>query len=224
LKLSPEDLEDRLRRALDQRARELRVDEPTWRGPSKARRRSTRRSPVRWLPAGAAAISLATVVAIAVAAGALVVAGHHHPSAADSNGQAVPGSTGTCRSELRDGVLPGWARSGFSDPEPRTTYVLGTSGRIVAILFGSRSLSSPPAADHHNKILWVSRVATTGHDLRIEAQRMSGSRPLGAPVARSVTGGPGPSIINLPSPGCWRFSLRWSGRTDTLDLQYGPHS
>jgi hypothetical protein len=35
-----------------------------------------------------------------------------------------------------------------------------------------------------------------------------------------VRGGPGPSGINLPAPGCWRLALRWSGRTDELDLQY----
>jgi len=33
-------------------------------------------------------------------------------------------------------------------------------------------------------------------------------------------GGPGPSIINLPVAGCWRFRLRWSGRTDTIDLRF----
>lgn len=215
-------MEDRLRRVLDQRARELEVQRPTWDGPSEARQRSTRRAPVRWVPSGAVAISLAAVVAIAVAAGALVLAGHRQPSAANSDGPALSGPTRACRSELHDSVLPVWARDGFSDPEPRTTYVLGTSGRIAAILFGSRSLSSPPATDHHNKILWVSRVATNGGDLSIEAQRISGSKPLGVPVGRSVTGGPGPSIINLPSPGCWRFTLRWSGWTDTLDLQYKP--
>jgi hypothetical protein len=219
LNRSLEDLEDRLRRVLDRHTRELRVQQPTWRGPSDARHRSTRRSPLRWLPSGAVAILVATVVAIGVAAGALVLAARNQPSAANANGHAAAGA---CRSELRDGVLPVWARGGFSDPEPRTTYVLGTSGRIVAILFGSGSLSSPPAADHNNKILWVSRVATDGRDLSIEAQRISGSKPLGGPVARSVMGGPGPSIINLPSPGCWRFTLRWSGSTDTLDLQYEP--
>jgi hypothetical protein len=219
LNRSPEDLEDRLRRELDQRARELRIQPPTWRGPSEARQRSNRRSRIAWVPSGAVAILMATVVAIAVAAGALVLASHNQPSAANANDQAVAGS---CRPELRDSVLPVWARGGFSDPRPRTTYVLGRSGRIAAILFGASSLSSPPAADHNNKILWVSRVATDGRDLKIEAQRLSGSKPLGAPVARSVTGGPGPSIINLPSPGCWRFTLRWSGLTDTVDLQYKP--
>jgi len=90
---------------------------------------------------------------------------------------------------------------------------------VAALLFGP--LNSPPAADHNNKILWVSRAATPyGHDLSIEAQRMTGTKPLGGPVSRTVTGGPGPSIINLPSPGCWRLSLQWSRWTDTLDLQY----
>lgn len=124
-----------------------------------------------------------------------------------------------CKSELHDGVLPTWARAGFSERRPRMPYVLGTAGRIAAIPFAS--LDSPPAAHHNNKILWVSRVATHyGHPLRIEAQRMAGTRRLGSPVARRVSGGPGPSIINLPSPGCWRFTLRWSGSTDTLDLHY----
>jgi len=30
-------------------------------------------------------------------------------------------------------------------------------------------------------------------------------------VNRLVRGGPGPSIINLPTAGCWRLALRWAG-------------
>jgi hypothetical protein len=125
-----------------------------------------------------------------------------------------------CRSEVRIGVLPAWARAGFSEARPRMRYELGASGRIAAIPFGT--LNSPPAANHTNKILWVSRVSPTGPgaSLRILAQRMTGTRRDGTPVMRVVSGGPGPSIINLPSPGCWRLTLRWSGWTDHLDLQY----
>jgi hypothetical protein len=98
-------------------------------------------------------------------------------------------------------------------------YELGASGRIAAIPFGT--LNSPPAADHTNKILWVSHVSPRSEgSLRILAQRMTGTRRAGTPVMRAVNGGPGPSIINLPSPGCWRLTLRWSGWTDQLDLQY----
>jgi hypothetical protein len=35
-----------------------------------------------------------------------------------------------------------------------------------------------------------------------------------------VRGGPGPSIVDLPSPGCWALTLRWSGHVDHLDLEY----
>ena len=55
---------------------------------------------------------------------------------------------------------------------------------------------------------------------KIRAQRMEGRRRVGRPVTRVVVGGPGPSGINLPAPGCWRLSLRWSGRADELDLRY----
>ncbi len=49
---------------------------------------------------------------------------------------------------------------------------------------------------------------------------MIGSKPAGAVVRRQVTGGPGPSIINLPAPGCWQLDLRWSGHSDTMAVVY----
>ena len=125
-----------------------------------------------------------------------------------------------CRSVVHHGVLPTWARTGFSDPRPRLPHVLGRSGDIAALVFGY-PLRSPPAKDRGNKILWVSRRAVKPlSDLRIHAQRMDGRRPVGRSVTRVVVGGPGPSGINLPAPGCWRLTLRWSGRSDELDLQY----
>jgi hypothetical protein len=128
-----------------------------------------------------------------------------------------------CDSHVRYDVLPSWARGGFSDTRPRERYVLGASGRIAAILFGY-PLLSPPPKDHNNKILWVSRAATNpGTDLRITAQRMTDRHPIGSPVTRTVMGGPGPSIIDLTSPGCWRLKLTWSGHFDQLDLQYAAN-
>jgi len=125
-----------------------------------------------------------------------------------------------CRAEVTVGVLPEWARAGFRDPNPQMPYVLGRADHIAGILFGN-PLRSPPRKGRNNKILWVSHVPTApGSDLRISAQRMTGSDPVGSPVNRKVIGGPGPSIIDLPSAGCWRLSLRWSGQSDTLDLRY----
>jgi hypothetical protein len=123
------------------------------------------------------------------------------------------GSSRSACATVDRGVLPAWARTGFSDPEPKMPHVLGRDRRIVAVLFGD-PLVAPPARDRANKILWVSRDPVEPlSDLRIRAS--DGSRT----VSRVVQGGPGPSLIDLPA-GCWHLSLSWSGRSDSLDLRY----
>jgi hypothetical protein len=125
-----------------------------------------------------------------------------------------------CEARVDRGVIPVWARSGFSDPKPRMAHVLGRSGRIVALVFGD-PLHAPGKTNRNNKILWVPRIPlSVPSDLRISAQRMAGAGTLGKPVVRIIQGGPGPSIVDLPRAGCWRLSLRWAGRSDELDLQY----
>lgn len=165
-----------------------------------ARRRRTRR-----LVAGG--VAAAVVVG---ATGAWLVRPADDPG---TSGTPVTGGA-SCVDPVPTRVLPAWARSGFSDPEPRMPYVRGDHGDIVAILF-AQPLSAPPAADHNNKILWVSPYAD-GSSLRITASLEDGS----APVTREVGGGPGPSIVDLPRAGCWHLTLEWAGRTDTLDLAY----
>jgi hypothetical protein len=140
--------------------------------------------------------------------------------AAPAAGSPAP-PAGACRMQVSRAVLPVWARGGFHGGPPRLPHVLGRSGRIVAVVFGY-PLRSPQLPDRANKILWVPRtVAGRPAALWIRAQRMEGSRPVGAPVGRVLAGGPGPSYVTMPSPGCWRLTLAWSGRTDTLDLAYG---
>jgi len=129
-------------------------------------------------------------------------------------------SARACRPALSKGVLPTWARTGFSDPRPKMPHVLGRSDEIAAVIFGY-PLLSPPGKTRANKILWVSRRTVKPlSDLRIRAQRMRGTRRVGRHVVRVIRGGPGPSYVNLPSAGCWRLTLSWSGRRDSLDLEY----
>jgi len=160
--------------------------------------------------------TVATAAALAVVlAGASVLVGAHlsDRSAPPSHATTTPPG-GTCVNPVPSGLLPSWARTGFSDPEPRIPYLLGDNGDIAAILF-AQPLTAPPSADHNNKILWVSRVAD-GSSLRITATLQDGS----ATTTRVVDGGPGPSIIDLPRPGCWHLTLRWAGHTDSVDLAY----
>jgi hypothetical protein len=127
-----------------------------------------------------------------------------------------------CRPAVSNGVIPDWARGGFSDNAPSMPHTVGRLGWIAALLF-AQPLLAPPGRTYNNKILWVARKPLARpSDLRITAQRMVGVRPVGAPVKRRVQGGPGPSIINVPRAGCWRFTLHWAGSVDELDLAYVP--
>jgi len=97
-------------------------------------------------------------------------------------------------------------------------HVMGQAGDIVAILWASRdALHSPSLPDRSNKILWVSRVPLAAPYLLVIKATLGGSTRT---VTVSVPGGPGPSIIDLPAPGCWTFHLNWWGHTDQLKLRY----
>src|SRR2546423_71529 len=122
-----------------------------------------------------------------------------------------------CAYDVRRDVIPAWARTGFSGPSPSGyPYVLGTHGDILGVVFGY-PLAAPAAADRDNKILWVSRVPVTAPATLTLTARQDG---VPRPETREVAGGPGPSIIDLPRPGCWHVTLTWSGHTDTVDLRY----
>ena len=145
------------------------------------------------------------------------------PASTHAGSSAVPApsasSTATagaaCRSDYTLATLPTWARAGFTPPTQPMPYVISDRGDIVAILWAEHDpLQVPPAADRNNKILWVARVGSG--DLLIRATLMSSEET----VTRSVAGGPGPSIIELPSPGCWSFDLTWGAQHDHMQLEY----
>ena len=166
--------------------------------------------------------ALVLLVALALAgcasggSGSSQAAAHKEPVASVSpTPSPAPGTA--CSVNHRPKVLPRWARSGFSGPKPSVGYVLGDSGNIAAIMFVSHhSLSSPPVAGQNNKILWAARVGAVEGPLQIKAA-LGGT---GQTVTRTVDPAPGPSIIDLPSPGCWSFDLTWGTHHDHLQLGY----
>jgi hypothetical protein len=129
-----------------------------------------------------------------------------------TTGTELP-AAGGCSSNVRTDVLPTWARDGFSDPEPRAPHVLSEDGAVVAILFGS-ALHAPPSAEVNNKILWVTREPLAG-PLRIDAVREGTTTHVHRELA-----GAGPSIVDLPAPGCWRLDLRLTDYRGSIDLEY----
>ena len=136
---------------------------------------------------------------------------------------------------------------GFLDARARWRLVrrLGRESRLAATLavrprFSSRSvyarrLSGAPAIPcpgakgasarscraqvHHNKILWVPRQLSRTVPA-LDPASAHGRRPTWAHRSAGRPDGPGPSIVDAPSAGCWRLTLSWSGRRDTVDLRY----
>ncbi len=150
---------------------------------------------------------------ITVGIAVLLVLGFGWVARGPGMGSASPGPS-ACQPLLTTPV-PVWARAGFTG----TTYppfAYSAGGNLVAIVFGD-PLTAPPANDHSNKILWVAHGYPPG-DLVI-AGRLEGADR----TARIDTGAsPGPSIVDMPAPGCWHLDLRWGDHTDTIDLRWAP--
>jgi hypothetical protein len=165
---------------------------------------------------------LAVVAAVAlVAAGTTWTVGAklHRRDDIGPATEPTAGSAEACRRDYTPRLLPRWARTGFSSPRPTMPYVLGDRGEIVAILWADHDpLVVPPAADRNNKILWVAQDGSGG-SLHIKARLLGSDRT----ATRTVDGGPGPSIIDLPAPGCWSIDLTWGKQRDHLQLEYAAH-
>jgi hypothetical protein len=99
--------------------------------------------------------------------------------------------------------------------------MIGDKGEIAAVLFGY-PYHAPAAKGRANKILWVAKdaqgAADLGPDDRLTIKAsLAGTHEV---ATRSVAGGPGPSLVDMPKPGCWNFSLSWPGHSDSLDIEY----
>ncbi|WP_406299159.1 hypothetical protein OG948_28325 [Embleya sp. NBC_00888] len=156
---------------------------------------------------------------LAVGASVLVACGGPAHYRAVVSASPAHGS-GPCGAAVDHGELPEWARVGLA-PGAAPPHVFGARGEIVAVLLGY-PYTAPARPGRPSKILWAVRPRPDGTErpsgtLRIEATLVGGSDI----VTREVIGGPGPSNIDLPAPGCWHLDLAWSGRTDAVDIPYG---
>jgi hypothetical protein len=118
-----------------------------------------------------------------------------------------------------DGHLPAWTTT--AHPPSGIPYALSKQGNVAAILFGNPLRSGHPTG-HSNKILWIVREPRNGRSLNLTA------RPLHLPsptlrVVDAADSSPGeiyPSILDVPTSGCWHLMLEWDGNRAALDLRY----
>jgi hypothetical protein len=114
-------------------------------------------------------------------------------------------------------ALPAWARTGFRGDGSGVPHVFSEHADLIAVLFDYPPVASadPNVA---NKILWVSRLPQQPMQPLTVKAALDGAK---ISVVREITGGPGPSMVNLPKAGCWHLTLSWSGHTDAMVLKFG---
>ncbi len=145
-------------------------------------------------------------------------------AASSGSPSAQPGVAEPCTAAIEVAPLPAWARVGFNPPDQKVRQVQGSRGQILGVVFAD-PLRAPAKRGYGNKILWLvapgAPTATPAHpgtseDLRIDASLIGSALA----VRRIVPGGPGPSLVDMPRAGCWRFDLSWDGHQDTVVLPY----
>ena len=115
--------------------------------------------------------------------------------------------------------MPDWTATASPGPVP---YALSHEANLFAGLFGYPLAVGRDASEGTNKILWIAREPREGQPLRLTLRRTDGMGPTVTTV-EPPNSGPGeiyPSIVDVPTAGCWRISAEWAGHTATLELAY----
>ena len=122
---------------------------------------------------------------------------------------------------VTDSEPPVWAQTGFrhtqGTPWP-VPWALGKPGDAVAMLFSTQLVAggSPRVDGSNNKVHWV--VKDNPANVVVDGRLFGQSQP----VVR-VQGGP--SIEEVPTPGCWTFRVTWgphNERGSTINLEVLP--
>ena len=121
---------------------------------------------------------------------------------------------------------PEWARAGFTSSSGRPEYpwALGKPADAVAYLFAIQLVAGGNRPDHsNNKVLWVTQEPPGG--LRIKSHPLGRSEPQVAIGGQVSNGNQVPTIVDVPTPGCWVFDLSWgqpTKHTSTIGLDVLP--
>jgi hypothetical protein len=140
-------------------------------------------------------------------------------------GSGAPRVAASCRAspvhyERLAGVQPVLASLPWIAPEPRRVGLVGHLFYYSALRWGRSRVrdfriysgGSAPGGRLQMKILWSGPEPLEGRPLVVRGTRVG--RP-GRFVRRLAVG---PSIVNVPTPGCWRLTLTAGGVTTRLTV------
>jgi hypothetical protein len=120
------------------------------------------------------------------------------------------------------GAIPAWLNEATGNNAPDgLPYVVAASAMTAGFIFGHPLRAGHPA-DPANKILWVVRTPREGAPLQITVRPVAAAAPV---LHQEVpaNSGPGeiyPSVVDVPTAGCWHLALRWRTGAAELDLRY----
>jgi len=127
------------------------------------------------------------------------------------------------RNSISRGAAPAWLRPGERAQQPGGRALRdgrrADGGRVPL----RQHTPGRPSENPANKILWIVRSPRDGSDLTINAHPEGSATPV-VKMVQPADSGPGeiyPSIVDVPTPGCWVFDLAWASHHATLALPYG---
>ena len=115
-------------------------------------------------------------------------------------------------------ALPSWAAPAGAPGD--LPAVAAHEGNLVGVLFGNPLLAPPVERGRQNKILWIVREPREGSDLVLTLRPSRGDPVVTREPADSGPGEIYPSIVDVPTAGCWAVVAEWNGHRATLELSY----
>ncbi len=171
---------------------------------------------------------LALMAWLAVAAcSSSTAAAHPSPSPSPSVNRmpttaaaTVPGGCGG--TQVYKGGEPDWLTTAGENNNPKGVPYFITSPATAAGFLFAYPLRAGSVSNPNNKILWVVGLPRDGNPLRVQGHPLAASSPTIDQTfpADSSPGEIYPSIVDVPTAGCWHFDLRWGKNTTSVDLVY----
>lgn len=134
--------------------------------------------------------------------------------------QAVAGGCGA--TQVYKGGEPAWlTRAGDNNNPTFLPYAIASPPSAAGFLF-AYPLRAGDVSDPNNKILWVVGIPRDGSPLHVSVHPFNATAPK-VDYTFPDNASPGeiyPSIVDVPSAGCWHFDLSWGPNETGIDLIY----
>jgi hypothetical protein len=137
-----------------------------------------------------------------------------------SAAEIVPGGCGG--THVYKGGEPGWLDEAGGHNNPTgLPYTIADPATAAGFLF-AYPLRAGNVSNPNNKILWVVGIPRGGSDLHVTGHPQNAITPTidQSFPADSSPGEIYPSIVDVPTAGCWHFDLSWGKNKTSVDLVY----